>query len=84
MAYRGYHAVKRVLTAPDGTPTAMIMTFMNMLYKVQDEIKPDCIIAVFDAGKKTFRHELLSDYKADRKETPDKKYLDLAVEIGRN
>ena len=71
MAYRGYHAVKRVLTAPDGTPTAMIMTFMNMLYKVQDEIKPDCIIAVFDAGKKTFRHELLSDYKADRKETPD-------------
>ena len=71
MAYRGYHAVKRILTAPDGTPTTMIMAFMNMLYKVQDEISPDCIIAVFDAGKKTFRHELLSDYKSDRKETPD-------------
>ncbi len=77
LAYRGYHAVKKNLTAPDGTPTTMIMAFMNMLYKVQDEILPDCIIAVFDAGKKTFRHELLSDYKADRKITPE----DLRIQI---
>ena len=39
-----------------------------MLFKVQDELLPDCTIAVFDAsskssGQKPFRYELLEDYK---------------------
>ena len=54
------------LTAPDGTPTAMIVGFVNMLFRVQDDFMPDCTVIVFDARGKTFRHELLPDYKANR------------------
>ena len=47
------------------------MSFLNILYKVQDDIKPDCTIAAFDAGGKTFRHELLPEYKANREKLED-------------
>ena len=70
-AYRGYYAIKANLTAPDGTPTRMLVGAMNMLFKVQKKINPDYTVIVFDAAGKTFRHELLPDYKAKRKETPD-------------
>ena len=67
IAHRSFHAVTAKLTASDGTPTAMMTGFFNMLFRVQDIIKPDCNIIVFDAHGKTFRHDLLSTYKADRK-----------------
>ena len=59
------------LTAPDGTPTSMIVGFMNMFLKALDEITPDCTIIVFDAssresGKRAFRYDLLPDYKSNR------------------
>lgn len=77
LAHRAFHALPPNLTSPDGTPTGMIMAFMNMLYKVQDEIHPDCSVMVFDAHGKTFRHEYSSDYKAQRARTPD----DLRVQL---
>ena len=59
------------LSAPDGTPTTMIVGFLNMLFKVQDELRPDCTVIVFDAssklsGHRTFRYELQEDYKGTR------------------
>lgn len=77
LAYRGFHALKTRLTAPDGTPTATIMAFMNMLYKVQDELRPDCTVAVFDAKGKTFRHNLFAEYKAGRPPIAD----DLRIQL---
>ena len=71
LAHRAFHALPSNLTAPDGTPTGMIMAFMNMLYKVQDEIHPDCSVMVFDAHGKTFRHEFSSEYKISRSHMPD-------------
>ena len=55
----------------------MIVGFMNMLYRVQDEFMPDCTVIVFDAPGKTFRHELQSDYKGSRKPLAD----DLRIQI---
>lgn len=49
----------------------MIVGFINMLFRVQDDLMPDCTITVFDARGKTFRHELLPEYKANR--TPPEK-----------
>lgn len=66
LAYRGFHAINANLTAPDGTPTSTIVGFMNMLYRVQDDIQPFCTVAVFDAAGKTFRHEIYSGYKSSR------------------
>lgn len=45
----------------------MITGFLNILFRVQDIIKPDCNIIVFDAHGKTFRHSLLHEYKSERK-----------------
>ena len=73
IAHRGFHAVTARLTAPDGTPTSMIVGFMNMLFRAQDELLPDCTIITFDAsgrhagGVHVFRYDLQEDYKADRK-----------------
>ncbi len=71
IAYRSFHAVTAKLTAPDGTPTAMITGFLNILFRVQDIINPNYNIIVFDAQGKTFRHELLPTYKAERKAMVD-------------
>ena len=76
LAHRAFHALSVRLTAPDGTPTSMIVGFMNMLFKVQDELLPDCTIVVFDAaskksGQRAFRYELQEDYKAFRPPMPD-------------
>ena len=79
LAHRGYHAMTARLTAPDGTPTAMIVGFMNMLYRVQDELMPDCTIAVFDAKGKTFRHEVYSEYKASRPPLSDDLRIQLPI-----
>ncbi|MBQ3759703.1 MAG: DNA polymerase I, partial [Synergistaceae bacterium] len=79
LAHRGFHALHANLTAPDGTPTSMITAFMNMLYKVQDELLPDCTVAVFDAKGKTFRHELLTDYKAGRSPLADDLRIQLPI-----
>ena len=72
IAHRGFHAVNTRLTAPDGTPTSMIVGFMNMLFRAQDELQPDCTIIAFDASGKqsgihAFRYDLQEDYKADSK-----------------
>ncbi|MBQ3585868.1 MAG: hypothetical protein II964_04040, partial [Synergistaceae bacterium] len=77
LTHRGFHALSANLTAPDGTPTSAIVGFMNMLYRVQDELQPYCTVAAFDAKGKTFRHEIYSDYKSTRKPLAD----DLKIQI---
>ena len=77
LTHRGFHALSANLTAPDGTPTSAIVGFMNMLYRVQDELQPCCTVAAFDAKGKTFRHEIYSDYKSTRKPLAD----DLKIQI---
>ena len=55
------------LTNSEGIHTNAIYGFMNMLFKMKDEIEPDCIIATFDLKAPTFRHKEYADYKAGRK-----------------
>lgn len=68
---------RTLLTAPDGTPSGAIYTFLNMLLSYQEKIQPDSIIVAFDLKGKTFRHQMYDKYKATRKGMPD----DLAVQI---
>ena len=83
LAYRAFYAIPP-LNAPDGTPTNAITGFMNMLSRAEEEVSPrggfrgsvppefKCYrVAVFDAPGPTFRHELLPQYKATRKPSPD-------------
>jgi len=54
----------------DGINTNAIYGFMNMLFKMKDEINPDSIIATFDLKAPTFRHKEYSEYKAGRNKMP--------------
>ncbi|BCZ45209.1 DNA polymerase [Clostridium gelidum] len=54
----------------DGTNTNAIYGFMNMLFKMKDEINPDSIIATFDLKAPTFRHKEYAEYKAGRNKMP--------------
>jgi len=58
------------MTNSDGINTNAIYGFMNMLFKMKDEINPDSIIATFDLKAPTFRHKEYADYKAGRNKMP--------------
>ncbi|MBI3019033.1 MAG: hypothetical protein HYY61_04000 [Deltaproteobacteria bacterium] len=68
--YRAFFAI-RPLTTSKGLHVNAIYGFTTMLLKVLKDLKPDYVSIVFDSAKKTFRHDLYSDYKANRAEMPD-------------
>ena len=68
--FRAYHSLPP-LTRKDGTPVGAVLGFTNMLMKMISSHKVDYIAVVFDAGRKTFRHALYPEYKANRPPAPD-------------
>ena len=58
------------MTNSDGINTNAIYGFMNMLFKMKDEINPESIIATFDLKAPTFRHKEYAEYKAGRNKMP--------------
>jgi DNA polymerase-1 len=74
--YRAYHAVAPLTTA-NGLPTHAAYGFTNILLRVIREKTPEFLAVAFDAKGPNFRHEMYSDYKANRPPMPD----DLAVQI---
>src|SRR5437868_6364791 len=73
--YRAYHAPVRtaeggLLRNAQGTPTNAVYIFVNMLRKLLTEHKPEYIAASFDLPGRTFRDDLVSDYKANRAPMP--------------
>ncbi|CEA11106.1 DNA polymerase I [Mycoplasma capricolum] len=61
-----------LLKTKSGVLTNAVYSFINMLLSVIHQRGPyDHILIAFDKGKKTFRHDLLSDYKANRIKTPN-------------
>ena len=74
--YRAYHAPVRtaeggLLRNAQGTPTNAVYIFVNMLRKLLNEHKPEFIAASFDLPGRTFRDDLVDDYKANRAPMPD-------------
>jgi DNA polymerase-1 len=71
LIHRAFHALPESMTAPDGRPTNAAFGFVSMLVKMIQELKPDGVVAAFDAGKPAFRTEALEQYKMHRPPTPD-------------
>src|SRR4030088_245527 len=74
--YRAYHAPVRtadggLLRNAQGTPTNAVYIFVTMLRKLLNEHKPEHIAASFDLPGRTFRDDLVADYKANRTPMPD-------------
>lgn len=68
--HRAFHAIPPLILE-DGTQTNAVYGFTSTLLSVLEKFQPDYIIATFDESGKNFRHEMFSDYKANRKETPE-------------
>ena len=68
--YRAYFGI-RGLSTSKGFPTNAVFGFCNMLLKVMKDHRPDHTVVVFDAKGPTFRHEMYSEYKANRPAMPD-------------
>ena len=70
--YRAHYAlIRNPLTNSAGTPTSAIFGFANQIFQIIDDEKPDYLVTAFDSKGKNFRHEIFSDYKANRSEMPD-------------
>ena len=68
--FRAFHALP-MMTRPDGTPVNAVFGFTKMLMKLVDDLKPEAIAVIFDAGRTTFRNEIYPEYKANRGEPPE-------------
>ncbi|HZR24656.1 MAG TPA: DNA polymerase I [Vicinamibacterales bacterium] len=74
--YRAFHAPVRTaeggfLRNAQGRPTNAVYIFVTMLRKLINEHKPEYIAASFDLPGRTFRDDVVSDYKANRAPMPD-------------
>ncbi len=68
-SYFATAAMGSLMVNKDGIPTNAVFGFANRLQNVIDK-NPAAIMVAFDAKGKTFRSDLLDEYKATRKETP--------------
>tara|TARA_Y100000389_G_scaffold38754_1_gene33150 strand:+ start:446 stop:3160 length:2715 start_codon:yes stop_codon:yes gene_type:complete len=70
--YRAHYAlIRNPLTNTAGIPTSAVFGFANQVFQLIEDEKPDYLVAAFDSKGKNFRHELYSDYKANRSAMPD-------------
>ena len=69
IANRAYYGVP-LLTNSQGTYTNAIYGFINILFKLLEEEKPDYLAVAFDLHSPTFRHKLSEQYKSNRKGMP--------------
>lgn len=69
--FRAFFALKTNLTSPDGTPVNAVFGFTKMLLKLLDDLQPQTMAVIFDAGRATFRNDIYADYKANRSEPPE-------------
>ena len=76
LAYKSYYATLHnpvaVLKNSKGESTNEIVGFFNVLISLVNNFVPSHVFIAFDSQVKTFRHETLQDYKANRKKaSPD-------------
>ena len=89
LMFRAYYSTAyggRFMQRKDGFITNALHGFINMMNKLEKDFDYTHLLVAFDAGKKTFRHDLLPSYKEGRVAMPDdfraqipliKQYLDL-------
>ncbi len=71
LAYRAFFALPLELQTKNGLHTNAVLGFTNMLLRLMEEKKPECLAVAFDYPGPTFRHRQYEPYKATREKTPD-------------
>ena len=71
LTYRAFFALPTDMATAGGQVTNAVFGFTSMLINLVKDHQPDSIVAAFDRPEKTFRHESIPTYKANRDEAPD-------------
>ncbi len=66
---RAFYGVPE-LTNSEGLHTNAVYGFLNIMFKILDEEKPDFLTVAFDLSAPTFRHKMYAGYKGTRKPMP--------------
>jgi DNA polymerase-1 len=79
--FRSYHALPP-LTGPGGEPTGLLTGFVNFINRLSRTHESDYLVFCADSKGPSFRNELFSEYKANRKEPDEalKEQLPIAIE----
>lgn len=67
---RAFYGVPDLSNA-SGLHTNAVYGFLNILFKLLEEEKPDFLAVAFDVKAPTFRHEMFKEYKGTRKPMPE-------------
>lgn len=59
------------LTNSQGEHTGAVYGFLNILFRILEEEKPDYLTVAFDVHAPTFRHKIYDAYKGTRKQMPE-------------
>lgn len=73
LVHRAFHALPP-LTTKDGELVNAVYGFLTIFFRALKEIKPEYVAVTFDKAKKTFRHEMYTEYKATRVKAPQELY----------
>ena len=77
MTYRAYYALNGASrTNSKGLNTGAVLGFTMTLYDLIKKLRPTHMAVAFDLQKPTFRHEMYTEYKANREAMPE------AIQIG--
>lgn len=83
LLFRAYYATSyqgNLMSTKNGIPTNAIFAFSNMMNKIISNLKDgDRIFVSFDTNQKTFRHEALASYKAQRKPIEEQLAIQLPI-----
>ncbi len=72
LVYRAHFAfISRPLINSKGVNTSAVTGFTRTLWDLMQNEKPTHLAVVFDPDGPTFRHEMFTEYKANREEQPD-------------
>jgi DNA polymerase-1 len=79
LLHRAFHALPPLTLSKTGEMVGAVYGFTLMLLKAINELKPTHCAVAFDMKAPTFRHQLFSEYKANRPAAPD----ELISQLGR-
>jgi DNA polymerase-1 len=71
LTYRAFFALPTDMATASGQVTNAVYGFTSMLVNLIKDHHPDRLVVAFDRPEPTFRHELVTGYKANRSEAPD-------------
>ena len=67
------------LTNSEGLHTNAVYGFLNIMFKILEEEKPDYLAVAFDLKAPTFRHKMYAEYKGTRKSMPQELHQQVPV-----